>query len=277
MIKLLRFSLMRILFAFLLYTVHFIYILFIQVRLFWAHFSSVTPKPLLAPRRRIPKHLAVTFVIDPNIYSDTVKAALTESALKLVDWCQTIGIPKLTLYEEHDRLSECVQTLQERLSTPSAEAQNFQKLGKRQSHQKDVNTCRHALTLCLVSRQSAKPTIASVAHSLAQAQTKTKNRRPRKAKDSRAGATFQLSIDQFNQLLENEDGLSSPDFMIVQPINPDPSITAIELHGFPPWHIRLTEIYQKSMHSRPWAGPLDEFSFKEALDEFASAEMRLGK
>ena len=92
---------MRMLFAFLLYAVHFIYILFIQLRSFWAHLSSMTPKPLLAPRRRIPKHLAVTFVVDPNVYSDTVKAALTESALKLVDWCQMIGIPKLTLYEEH--------------------------------------------------------------------------------------------------------------------------------------------------------------------------------
>lgn len=74
--------------------------------------------------------------------------------------------------------------------------------------EKDVNTCRHALTLCLVSRQSAKPAIASAAHSLAQAQTKTKtkikHRRPRKANGSRAGTTFQLSIDQFNQLLEGE-------------------------------------------------------------------------
>jgi dehydrodolichyl diphosphate syntase complex subunit NUS1 len=311
--------------------------LFKKARLFWKQLFSATPKPLQAPRRRIPKHLAVVFIIDPNIYEDTVQTALIESALNIIEWCQTTGIPKLTLYEEHDRLSKCVQILQERLSiygleggsseseteylitpppsdysdsrplspkhhqahvttihvsqhSPSQEARNLEKQGKRRSHQKGLDTCRHALTLCLVSRQSAKPAIASAAQSLAQAQAQIRNRRPRKANHSRTSGTFQLSIEQFDELLENEDGLSSPDFMIVQPLNLDPSrysTTAIELRGFSPWHIRLTEIYQNNKSSRFWVGkgtssasyfppPLDEFSFREALDEFASAEMRLG-
>lgn len=92
---------MRILFAFLLCTIHFIYILSTKARLFWKQLSSATPKPLQAPRRRIPKHLAVVFIIDPNIYVDTVQTALIESALNIIEWCQTTGIPKLTLYEEN--------------------------------------------------------------------------------------------------------------------------------------------------------------------------------
>ncbi|KAF8807358.1 hypothetical protein BYT27DRAFT_7164859 [Phlegmacium glaucopus] len=111
-------------FAFLLHVVHFIYNLFIKVRLFWKQLSSATPKPIRAPRRRIPKHLAVVFIIDPNIYADTVQTAITQNALKIVEWCQTIGIPKLTLYEEHDRLSKCVQTLQDRLSIHGPEAES---------------------------------------------------------------------------------------------------------------------------------------------------------
>jgi len=329
---------MRILFAFLLHAIHLIYILSTKARLFWKQLSLATPKPLQAPRRRIPKHLAVVFIIDPNIYADTVQTALIGSALNIVEWCQITGIPKVTLYEEHDRLSKCVQTLQEHLSihgseggsseseteypitpppsdysdsrplspkhhqvhvttihvsqhSPSQETRNLEKQGKRRSYQKGLNTGRHALTLCLVSRQSAKSAIASAAQSLAQAQTQIRNRRPRKANHSRTSGTFQLSVDQFNELLEDEDGLSSPDFMIVQPINIDPSrysTSAIELHGFSPWHIRLTEIYQNNKSSRFWVGkgassasylppPLDELSFREALDEFASAEMRLGK
>ena len=92
---------MRILFAFLLYTIHLIHILFTKARLFWKQLSSTTRKPLQAPRRRIPKHLAVVFIIDPNIHADTAQTALIESALNIVEWCQTTGIPKLTLYEEH--------------------------------------------------------------------------------------------------------------------------------------------------------------------------------
>jgi hypothetical protein len=95
-----EFTPMRILFAFLL-IIHFIYICSTKARLFWKQLFSNTPKPLQAPRRRIPKHLAVVFIIDPNIYADTVQTALIESALNIIDWCQTTGIPKLTLYEEH--------------------------------------------------------------------------------------------------------------------------------------------------------------------------------
>lgn len=276
---------MHLLFVFLLHTIHFIYTWFTKARLFWKQIFLATPTPLQAPRSRIPKHLAVTFIIDPNIDTDIVQTTLIENALRIVEWCEITGIPKLTLYEEHDRLSKCVPTLQESLpihgsdsGTSDSETEYPQKL------EKDLKIRRHDLTLCLVSRQSAKPAIASAAHSLAQAQIQTQNCRPREA---HPGGTFQLSVDQFDQLLENKDGLSSPDFMIVQRINLDPSIysTAIELHGFPPWHIRLTEFYQnnricigKGSSSASYLPlPLDEFCFKEALDQFSSAEMRVGK
>jgi hypothetical protein len=59
------------------------------------------------------------------------------------------------------------------------------------------------MTLCLISRQSAKPAIASAAHLLAQTQIQIQNRRPRKANHSRTGGTFQLSVDQFDQLLQS--------------------------------------------------------------------------
>lgn len=41
----------------------------------------------------------------------------------------------------------------------------------------------------------------------------------------------------------DDEGLSSPDFMIVHPIGfSRTTYSPLELHGFPPWHIRLTEI-----------------------------------
>lgn len=92
---------MRILFDFILHAIHFIFALFIKARLIWKHRSLVTPKPVRTPPSRIPKHLAVVLIIDPAICADTAQTALTESALKIVEWCQTIGIPKVTLYEEH--------------------------------------------------------------------------------------------------------------------------------------------------------------------------------
>lgn len=42
----------------------------------------------------------------------------------------------------------------------------------------------------------------------------------------------------------DEDGLSPPDFMIVHSLSAETTAhnAPLELHAFPPWHIRLTEI-----------------------------------
>lgn len=77
--------------------------------------------------------------------------------------------------------------------------------------------------------------------------------------------------------------------------------TPLELYGFPPWQMRLTEIlsvlnwqlrtsiiladnfwrsynrYPQSVWSRSSELPLGEKEFRAALDEFAGAQMRLGK
>lgn len=80
--------------------------------------------------------------------------------------------------------------------------------------EKDLNTRKNALKVCLVSRQAAKPAIASTAHSLAQAQIQTQNRRLRKANHSRTGGLpFQLSVDQFDRLLESKSSFL-PEFWI---------------------------------------------------------------
>lgn len=80
--------------------------------------------------------------------------------------------------------------------------------------EKDLNTRRNALKICFISRQAAKPAIASAAHSLAQAQIHTQNRRLRKAIHSRTGGSlFQLSVDQFDRLLESKSSFL-PDFWI---------------------------------------------------------------
>jgi len=61
----------------------------------------------------------------------------------------------------------------------------------------------------------------------------------------------------------------------------------LELHGFPPWQIRLTEFdenkpldltwHRWAHHTRSAGRPLDETEFRRALDTYAAAEMRLGK
>ncbi|KAF5384894.1 hypothetical protein D9615_001488 [Tricholomella constricta] len=141
------------------------------------------------------------------------------------------------------------------------------------------------MTLCLASRESSKPAIASLAQSFAS----RNKRKSRKSTKYPKGDAFTLTVDALDSLLESADHtLSSPDFMIIHPINPiHYNETPLELHGYPPWHIRLTEIYHNRFQHLPtWSIrhplssqpiPLDETTFNQALDEFATAEMRFGK
>ncbi|KAH9950394.1 hypothetical protein B0H21DRAFT_723256 [Amylocystis lapponica] len=135
-----------------------------------------------------------------------------------------------------------------------------------------------SLIVHIVSRQSGKPAIASAATGLLRSHTFS------------GAHNCTTSIEhEFNQTLEGENGFPSPDLMIVHDICPRGSYkTPLELHGFPPWQIRLTEFFydenltvKKSWWNRQTIDtpgrPLGEIEFRRALDEFGAAEMRLGK
>ncbi|CAA7265845.1 unnamed protein product [Cyclocybe aegerita] len=325
---------MQFLFAFILHVFHFAYSLVLKIRSFWNQCSPTQPQLLTAHRHRIPKHLAIVFVTDETVSAPTAQGILTESVLNTVKWCRTIGIKKLTVYEETDILSQCTRNIRDclpvkssgndssesetefPLTPPPSDYSESRPLSPdhnqasvvpvtmlhvgsppppaKEGHKRRKSVGRNAaeidgpkndLILCLASREASKPAIAAAARVLAQ----TRNRPLRKAGRSHKGQPFILSVDQLDDLLEDEDTLSSPDFMIIHHIASSNLLpTPPELHGFPPWHIRLTEIYHNLPHlDRPRAGwnwrssydplVLDENVFRKALDEFASAEMRFGK
>jgi len=90
---------MRVLFALLLHAFHFIYTIVIRVRCL-CQSSSTPPQAILSLRRRIPNHLAIVFVINEATSLETVQDVLCTSVLNAVEWCQSVGIKKLTVYEE---------------------------------------------------------------------------------------------------------------------------------------------------------------------------------
>ncbi|KAH9486977.1 hypothetical protein JR316_0001043 [Psilocybe cubensis] len=324
-------------YASLLNIFHFIYAVILLIRSFWQRNSAPPPLPLRASRPRIPKHLAIVFNVDPTVSDAAAQELLTESVVDSVSWCRSVGIHKLTVYEENELLYKCIPNIRRRLPlhgqesessdseteypiTPPAseysesrplspdtaqgrnppittilvsdpiprrERQMHKKLQRRhQSKIADEISARANLLLCFASWRCSKPAIATAAQELA----RKHSQKTRKGFRSRVRDAYRLSVDELNQILEGkDDGLSSPDFMIIHPIESSSNILAPpELHGFPPWHIRLTEIYQnkppKSRLQRIFRGKwahlptaLDETSFRSALDEFTSAEMRFGK
>jgi dehydrodolichyl diphosphate syntase complex subunit NUS1 len=275
--------------------------------------------------------------------------------LNAVEWCRTLGVQKLTVYEQQDMLATCTEGIRAQLPAPVLDVESSESetdypltpppsdhslsrplspsdapMGglipitkitistprpttrkyspsatKRRQHLQKSTT--HAtgiasapksdLLLCLISGEAAKPAIAAAARALAREESRRLQSDPvlRQQKE-RQEYRYELSVKELEQILEDESGLSPPDFMIVHPIDCSYSPPAPpELHGFPPWHVRLTEIYQNYPREAPSQAPslfsqltltksgrlepipLEELHFRAALDDFATAEMRFGK
>ena len=108
---------MCIFFTFLLHVFHFFRAAILAARSGWGRHFGAAPQPLRTPRRRIPKHLAISLVVDKLICEDTAQEVLTKSVMDAVSWCRTIGINKLTVYKENGILANFLgsqQTIIER-------------------------------------------------------------------------------------------------------------------------------------------------------------------
>ncbi|KAI0778261.1 hypothetical protein BD413DRAFT_507990 [Trametes elegans] len=137
------------------------------------------------------------------------------------------------------------------------------------------------LTVYIASYQSSKSAIAAAASAFLQDIRRNGNGRSAPAKPSLP------SIQELNAVLEGEHGFPSPELMIV---HRRPRVGQLrspaELWGFPPWQTRLTEIhweryaptapFWRTSRSSEISSSLDETEFRRALDEYDSAEMRVG-
>jgi len=141
---------------------------------------------------------------------------------------------------------------------------------RRRQSKKDIGTVSTPFCIHIASHAAGKPAVASLARALAQLETLR----------SHGAVEFRLSVEELGSHLEGTYGFPSPDILIVYSISPSKHRRSpLELHNFPPWQIRLTEIHRSTLLAGRCDGPvpLDEVTFRSALDAYAGAEMRLGR
>ncbi|KAI0048374.1 hypothetical protein FA95DRAFT_1474106, partial [Auriscalpium vulgare] len=140
-----------------------------------------------------------------------------------------------------------------------------------------------AFTVYVASRKSGKPTIASVANHFVRLASV-------KLSDMDDDEPFHMTTNDLQSVLEGEDGMPPPDLVVVHHITaPKYESPPLELHGFPPWQSRLTELYHDGYTGlrSHWLSPALDFlrpscilfteeGFRRALDEYSRAEFRLG-
>ncbi|GAA5972262.1 hypothetical protein JCM8115_006546 [Rhodotorula mucilaginosa] len=116
--------------------------------------------------------------------------------------------------------------------------------------------CPPHLRLNLLSRAAGRPRLARLAQDLAV-----------RVRNSEEELTTERVAEQVDAL-----PLGEPDLLLVL------GGSYLRLHGFPPWQLRLTEMYH---HSWPtWFSRPPELTYdilRKALDVYGRAEMRLGR
>ncbi|KAK0436653.1 uncharacterized protein EV420DRAFT_1590203 [Desarmillaria tabescens] len=282
--------------------IHALYSIAVFVSSCWQRFNFVPPLPLNATRRRVPKHLAVIFVPDLDVHPDIHMT---------IDWCRELGIEKVTLYDSEGQAS--ATTIRHHIALSSQPCETAASVDHEYpptpplsepdsrpvspEHIPEVNpytvislprSCVAAdgrrrpsatrnshgpMILYLVSSSSSKPAIAAAARSICKLELSYSKISTDK---------FKLSVEELGQRLEGKDGVPPPDFMIVHPMSPSKyNRTPPELHGHNR-HIKrhaawITWVLPQRFYSARWPVPLTEMEFREALDEYAGAEMRFGK
>jgi len=297
-------------------------LVFLQTRLQSLRYSP--PQPVTAYRSKLPKHLAIVLASNDKAHPEHTEELYLECLARVATWCRALGIEQLTAYDADGVLVRCSDIIRERLayddelptdeseteleypltpphSEPSesrSHSPDFRELSmefnvttmcsfkKGVSHRqpREVAIRRRykqspcsPLTLHIISRSASKPAIASATRCLLD---KIQN-----SPDPAQAKAYQLSVSDLNSMLEG--GLPSPDFMIVHHVYPQDPQPPLELHGFPPWQITLTEIHRTIIddaiaplsHSdtTPRSLLIGEQAFCRALDEYAGAQFRLGR
>ncbi|CAL1695669.1 unnamed protein product [Somion occarium] len=304
-----------------LYIIHAVYLLASSLSFLRNPLTYTSPRPIDAKRKLTPKHLALVFTGCDSNEMDNLEDILLENIEGVVSWCHLSGIQRLTVYDREGLISRSSLNLRKRLieqtgvspkessdeseieypltppltdesrslspdrevtpdlrvitinATASRERRRDQRgvVKRRNSSKKQTNSSISPVTLHLISRESGKPAIASVANSLFQTHQRSER------------DDLNYSINDITSILEGELGFPEPDLMIVHQVSPSHPRKPLELYGFPPWQIRLTEIrHTRDRSLSKWWNAqnpqfLDEIDFREALDAFDSAEMRVGR
>lgn len=208
---------------------------------------------------RLPKHLSVILSLEDNGRGGAGLERLVNEAADIAAWCASAGIPQLSIYEKTGILkgyiTETHRATAQKLSAyfgPKHPA-----LSMRAPHIPAVespaglNDPGH-LSILLLSAEDGRDPIVDL--------TKTLTEMSQRSKLSSADISIELVDAELSELI-----MSEPDLLIL--FGPH-----VELSGYPPWQIRLTEIF----HVKDNQG-VGYQVFYRGLCRYSRAQMRLGR
>ncbi|KAG9102083.1 hypothetical protein FS749_016271 [Ceratobasidium sp. UAMH 11750] len=263
-----------------------------------------------AQREKIPQHIALVLAHGNaqkrhgQLGVEDVKAML-ESVLRVAGWCQDANVKKLTVYDREGVLESNASYLRRKLiptqqsakhansvkpakfvgfpltpppsdmSTEATEAESDPEdsiaHGTTQFTVPPSSAEAQALHVNIISDKDGRTEVALCARQIAVFQRDQKN-------PLESASLFQLDINTLDAVLEAK--LQSPDMLLVHSMAPGLFKRPLELHAFPPWQIRLTEMHYSQVRSfSPFGSsytPVEADAFSRALDIYSDAQFRVG-
>ncbi|KAI4259409.1 MAG: hypothetical protein L6R42_004587 [Xanthoria sp. 1 TBL-2021] len=212
---------------------------------------------------RLPQHLSVILELKQEERGLAGLEKLLDDVAEISAWCAGAGIPMLSVYERTGALKDHIQRTHRLVSSklhsyfgrhvPTLQIQaphipSF--LDGDQSAR--VSSSAGHLSILLLSEGDGRATLVDLTKTL----TEMSQRNKLSADD--------ISLDLIDAEI-SESVMAEPDLLIV--FGP-----YVKLQGYPPWQVRLTEIY----HSQDNCG-VGYQVFLRALYNFAKAQMKFGR
>ncbi|KAK3994983.1 Decaprenyl diphosphate synthase-like protein [Cladorrhinum sp. PSN332] len=215
--------------------------------------------------KRLPTHLSVILTLEDQGRGGAALEKLLNEASDIAAWCASAGIPQLSIYEKTGILkgyvSETHRTMSNKLHAYFGP--NYPVLSVAAPHIHPVETAlphhrlsdssnRKHLSILLISAEDGRDSIVDLTKTLAEMSQRNKL--------DKTDITTELVDAELSESVMGE-----PDLLIL--FSPH-----VELAGYPPWQIRLTEIF----HVQDNQG-VGYQVFKRGLYNYARANFRMGR
>ncbi|GES66865.1 nuclear undecaprenyl pyrophosphate synthase [Aspergillus terreus] len=241
---------------------------------------------------RLPQHLSVVLSLRKE---DDALAVLMDEVAELAAWSASAGIPVLSVYERSGLLKSCIpllyQIVTKKLSSyygsPSQQPTLQLFAPHHPVYQPQDEPDRFAeksnpqtLTLLLLSATDGRETFVDL--------TKTLAEMSQNGKLSPADITMELVDAEISEITTqpSQPTTEGPDDAVPEvAVKPEPDLLLVfgpilKLDGYPPWHIRLTEMFctgDNSSNMNGSGGAVEYQGFLRGLWHYAGAQMRFGR
>ncbi|CDM29995.1 hypothetical protein DTO013E5_8303 [Penicillium roqueforti] len=237
--------------------------------------------------KRLPQHLSAILTLRKE---DDALAVLMDEIAELAAWSSCSGICQLSIYEKSGVLKSCIPALHQIITTKLASyygtpshQPNLQLYAPHHpvhrsapiSKNIDTTTQPETLTILLLSSTDGRETLVDL--------TKTLADMSQNGKLSPEDITPELVDAEISEITTQP--LSMDPTMPDTLLKPEPDLLLVfgpflKLDGYPPWQLRLTEMYCTGGRSHGIIGDGEAVEYQgymRGLWHFAGAQMRFGR